>query len=1043
VLKTLTLTRVYASPELLFQTNVYGISCGGAAVANLNGLYGFCVGNTTIQGGVYIGGMRNIQSAQNLYGWTKITGTTGRYAVAFNQCASMNGSLPVTVTNVQCIGGPFQLQSSKLINVNGVKHSDQVGGVAAKTATSATFGIYLVGSSNCVVYNVSLLSGGAACGNHLTYIDIACYNCVVYNVNYDCQNNSNSSGSISGTGSFYTNVNTPNSKSLVPYTTGLPSIRWCNVTGTSLSTNVLQGGQLEFVQVSGGSSASTNTSNASDYSPHNTFVLSGLATGSLAIGPYSAPNVSGLAQVVSGTQGTDFYYSAQGLNCPGICQVIFTSRWRHRGITNFTGAVVTSSTVSWSGGTVEFRMRRPNGTWTSWYDASTAANYQTALSSLTGYTSNEGFELQTRVTTTTSVSGRSFWYYRVSCNTDSSFTAPEIGFVSVNPTTMVANSTAALYDGSTLVNVQQVSGTSYNFEFPYNFDGNYKNFKLVIRKAGYGEIVLNGQVHQIGLTQPISQTQYVSVDESVASALTGIAVDGSAKTITVTQNHTLGEIYNYCQWWAAQTSNIGYVVPIITTDGTNLSSTYQLIISGCTVNTTSGKTFTTTQAVTLSSGGVGNFLYTASNGSSANLVLTNVPSGATVLVKDNSGATSALTTNFTSGTYSQFIPAGASGTWTWKVALYGYLAGSGSFTPSSGGAQSAIVSLATDTGITQATVATVAAYTTLNTLDQRYDYCAYYETTAAGVVYSRLGVKSGSVLDWGSKNIVNDATAGSVFAWNGTTTITIKTNAPANVGTTFTESKTTGTVSFANGASVAVGAIYTDSAGRHVFVTAPNLIDGTRVQLWNSTDSTEVDNSVVSGGAGYAIQLIYSANKSYRLHATYCSGTTAKLPLEEVGTFNTNGLQFASVQTTDTVYAANGIDGSTVTEFTADFPHIQVDIGSGSTTTAQRLYAWLVYEQTTSSGVQNFFDAITAYDAVNYTINASLVNLQLNNITATPVKISGGYVARSDGATIIASTSGSIQIDPAKAYIAGLTAPIVLNPGERLLTTSNGSLYAR
>jgi hypothetical protein len=118
------------------------------------------------------------------------------------------------------------------------------------------------------------------------------------------------------------------------------------------------------------------------------------------------------------------------------------------------------------------------------------------------------------------------------------------------------------------------------------------------------------------------------------------------------------------------------------------------------------------------------------------------------------------------------------------------------------------------------------------------------------------------------------------------------------------------------------------------------------------------------------------------------------------------------------VYIGNLINGSTVTEYTPDYPNVQVDVAGGSTTTVQRLYNWSTYNETTADGIRYLFSAISAIDAVNYLIDQAILDVKLDNTGATPVVISGGVITRKDGTTVIAATSGSIQIDPAKAYVA-------------------------
>lgn len=69
----------------------------------------------------------------------------------------------------------------------------------------------------------------------------------------------------------------------------------------------------------------------------------------------------------------------------------------------------------------------------------------------------------------------------------------------------------------------------------------------------------------------------VVADEATACAYTGIAIDPVANSITINEDHTMQEVYDYCECWAAQ--NVCCSEPFITTDGQNFTSTYDLSIS--------------------------------------------------------------------------------------------------------------------------------------------------------------------------------------------------------------------------------------------------------------------------------------------------------------------------------------------------------------------------------------------------------------------------------------------------------------------------------
>jgi hypothetical protein len=191
---------------------------------------------------------------------------------------------------------------------------------------------------------------------------------------------------------------------------------------------------------------------------------------------------------------------------------------------------------------------------------------------------------------------------------------------------------------------------------------------------------------------------------------------------------------------------------------------------------------------------------------------------------------------------------------------------------------------------------------------------------------------------------------------------------------------------------------------------------GSRIQVYNVTDSVELINSVVPGSmfAGY---VAYSSDKSIRLRATYCSGVTAKDEYQATGTLTSSGAAFTVSQVDDVIYNTAAIDGSTVTEFASDYPNVQVDVTDpDGVTTVQRLHAWWMYNLTTASGIANFFGGLIADDAVNFRIVTSIINLKLDNQNAAPVVFAGGRLYHDEGTTVIAATSGSIQMDPDRVY---------------------------
>ena len=123
-----------------------------------------------------------------------------------------------------------------------------------------------------------------------------------------------------------------------------------------------------------------------------------------------------------------------------------------------------------------------------------------------------------------------------------------------------------------------------------------------------------------------------------------------------------------------------------------------------------------------------------------------------------------------------------------------------------------------DDFISEANTATVAAYSSLDDLDQLYDRAKLWFVDNLALAFPSFGVQpvnaNGTAVDLGNRNIVINAAAATVFDVNtGTNTITVDSSALA-AGSNFSELKTTGTITFANGgtATARLSGILTYSA---------------------------------------------------------------------------------------------------------------------------------------------------------------------------------------------------------------------------------------
>jgi len=264
--------------------------------------------------------------------------------------------------------------------------------------------------------------------------------------------------------------------------------------------------------------------------------------------------------------------------------------------------------------------------------------------------------------------------------------------------------------------------------------------------------------------------------------------------------------------------------------------------------------------------------------------------------------------------------------------------------------------------------------------------------------------------------------------------LTFNTNTPITV--TFTNCTVTGTVSNSGTGLVTITRVNTTigtvganvATQRFATIAAPNLLVGTRLRLYNVTDSVELFNGVLAG-AGFSQSFQYTTDKTVRLTATYTNGATAKLGVSATGVFASGGLTFLDSQVDDTVYNGYAINGSAVTGFSADYVNDEVNLTAAANYSAASLYAWWIYNETTSQGISDFFGGVTALDAANLEIQVPIVDLYLDNTTSTFIYQTDTIrISRSDGAypaRTVTSGGGGIAVNWASNVYIG-TADIEL-----------------
>jgi hypothetical protein len=272
-----------------------------------------------------------------------------------------------------------------------------------------------------------------------------------------------------------------------------------------------------------------------------------------------------------------------------------------------------------------------------------------------------------------------------------------------------------------------------------------------------------------------------------------------------------------------------------------------------------------------------------------------------------------------------------------------------------------------------------------------------YTGRSATTVYQNLVIGSdtfaGGIVEWDTPGDYSGAFQSVDFRFTAAGTYDFRTGS-SFTGTTNIHNASGGavTVRLPLGTSYTTSGSPTPTVDTSVAITIANanLIDGSRVQLYNITQDTELENTIVTGGAGYSYTATMAPGAQVedgdvlRLRATWADGAAYKENYEESAQASVSGITFLGAQVDWA--AANGLsrDGADYTSvFTADYPNVQVDVDASSNLfNMGDLVAWLCYIQTTENGIKQFFGAISGQNAANWIINTSVVNLFLDNVNA-------------------------------------------------------------
>lgn len=237
------------------------------------------------------------------------------------------------------------------------------------------------------------------------------------------------------------------------------------------------------------------------------------------------------------------------------------------------------------------------------------------------------------------------------------------------------------------------------------------------------------------------------------------------------------------------------------------------------------------------------------------------------------------------------------------------------------------------------------------------------------------------------------------------------------------------------------GTYYTVPVTANISISnLPDDVGGdTHLQIYNVTTATLIysgdpagtsySDSYTNGDAAYA-----SSGDDVRIRFAHTNaGTTFELGQTTVTAttdgITANGDNFIAA---DSVYATNGIDGSTITKFSYTPVNDQFNLIISSNFTAAEMYAFYCYTLTTTDGIEGAYGAFEASDAGNYKNITAITSIYLDNeTTASKRQTDTARIYRDDGAyPVLDPTTSGFGIDinwQNVVYVvtagSGLTAP--------------------
>jgi len=306
-----------------------------------------------------------------------------------------------------------------------------------------------------------------------------------------------------------------------------------------------------------------------------------------------------------------------------------------------------------------------------------------------------------------------------------------------------------------------------------------------VRKYGFIQQSTAYSLNNEPYAQPffmLTDTALDGIDEATAEAITTAGINWATKTITPTADLSYDQINARMAWELAQTANSAQADPrTITGSNLVLATGWSLVVNtGITISAGINLTYLYAPTVTINGTGSITAVYASTVGTSKILEITGVTDTSSLYIGNNlTGVTKLFQTNTNASTYRAYFDPSTTAPQLVARELYGYQRFQQVITLADGLNTISLVDIE-DVGIDEPDLATVLAYTSIETASKFYDRTAAFRLTEQGIKLGQMVTRAGKALEIGNFSHLINKDATLVYAVSGSLITTKSTSYEAD-----------------------------------------------------------------------------------------------------------------------------------------------------------------------------------------------------------------------------------------------------------------------